>query len=366
VATVYCDESGFSGPNLYHDSAPYFVYASVAIEPDEAQDVVDRIKGFYAHFQGEVKFASLFKKEQGQAALTWLLNEHRSRARVWHADKKFATAGKFFEYVFEPVLSNNSILFYRNDFHRFIANLLHLGMVTMDEQADELLADLQKLLRGRDCAGLKRLLGDTGGDSQTGTVYDDIVAFALAYRAAILDEVNTLDVWTMDLTMSAFSMVTRAQAERHPAMTVVCDESKPLKLTIDHATRLIQADLSPVTAQFGWPTYAPVILQEPVKISRASNSTPGIQIADLVAGMTRLVMTEPDEHICQDWRERVFEMVLPSSIMPDLDYVDLDKPMPRVNAHILKELARRARAGLNPLVGMGRFYAMAKSYEGIA
>jgi hypothetical protein len=364
VTTVYCDESGYSGPNLYHDAVPYFVYSSVAIEPGKAQAVVDRIKGFYGRFQGEVKFATLVKKEEGRAALTWLLDEHRSRARVWFADKKFAAAGKFFEYVFEPVLSDNSLLFYRHDFHRFIANLLYLGVVAKDEQADQLLADCQKLIRERDCTGLKRLLGDAAEAAEEGcSAYDDIAAFAVGYREAILDEVNTLDAWAMDLTLTAFTMVSRAQAERHPAMTVVCDESKPLKLTIEHATRVIQADLSTVTTRLGWPVYAPVLLREPITITKASNSTPGIQIADLFAGMTRMALAEPNEPICQAWREKVLEMVLPSSVGPEDDYIDLDRPMPRVNACVLRELARRARAGLDPLAGMGRFYAVAKSFE---
>ena len=30
MSTIYCDESGFSRPNLYHDSAPHIVYAGIA------------------------------------------------------------------------------------------------------------------------------------------------------------------------------------------------------------------------------------------------------------------------------------------------------------------------------------------------
>lgn len=41
--------------NLYHDATAYFVYADVAIEPTEAAEAITWIKGYYGHFQGEVR-----------------------------------------------------------------------------------------------------------------------------------------------------------------------------------------------------------------------------------------------------------------------------------------------------------------------
>jgi hypothetical protein len=188
LSTLYCDESGYSGPNLYHDDVPYFVYAGVAIEPEEAAEVIDRIKGFYKRFQGEVKFSNLVKREEGWAALEWLLDAHASRAKVWYANKKFATAGKFFEYVFEPVLSENNALFYRHDFHRFIANLLYAGMRALDREADELLADAQKMLRDRDAAGLRRLLAPRAGLPEVaGSAFGEIADFALVGHPSSFD-----------------------------------------------------------------------------------------------------------------------------------------------------------------------------------
>jgi hypothetical protein len=115
--------------------------------------------------------------------LDWLLTDHGHRVKIWYANKKFATAGKFFEYVFEPILTDYSVLFYRHNFHRFIANVLFAGMSGLDRQADELLADLQKMIHTRDAAGMKRLLSPKEGlSSEAGSVFDEISAFALGYR----------------------------------------------------------------------------------------------------------------------------------------------------------------------------------------
>ena len=43
-------------------------------------------------------------------------------------------------------------------------------------------------------------------------------------------------------------------------------------------------------------------------------------------------------------------------MMPDDDFIDLDRPKPRMNLAVLNELARRADAGEDPLAMMDKFY----------
>lgn len=38
--TIYCDEAGFTGNNLLDREQPFFAFATVAIEPEAAKDVV--------------------------------------------------------------------------------------------------------------------------------------------------------------------------------------------------------------------------------------------------------------------------------------------------------------------------------------
>jgi len=369
LSTIYCDESGFSGPNLYHDSAPHFVYAGIAIEQGDAAAAIKRIKGFFKRFQGEIKFGKLVQSAEGRTALYWLLTEHGHRVKIWYANKKFATAGKFFEYVFEPVLTDNSILFYQHNFHRFIANVLFAGMGALDQQADELLADLQKMIHLRDAASLKRLLSpQLELPPGAASVFDEIAAFALGYRDRILEEVNTLAelgdsmVWMMDLTLTALCMVIRSYAKDTSELTVVCDESKPLKVSREVAEAIIQADFSSLQGRSGWVTGAQAMLTAPVEFVRSSKTTPGIQLADLFAGMARMILSTPDEELSKGWEDRIWPLILAESVEADLDYIDLDRPAVYANAMVLKQLAERARRGVDPLKGMHSFYESALQY----
>jgi hypothetical protein len=369
LTTIYCDESGFSGPNLYRDSAPYFVYAGIAIEEGVAAGTIERIKKFFKRFQGEIKFGKLVQTAEGQAALDWLLNEQGHRVKIWYANKKYATAGKFFEYVFEPVLCDNSILFYQHNFHRFIANALFAGMEALDRQADELLADLQKMIHLRDASGLNRLLSPQPGLLHGPvTVFDEIATFALGYRDRILDEVNSLAelgdsmVWMMDLSLTALCMVVRSYAKDTPNLIIVCDESKPLKASREVAEAIIQADFSSLRGRSGWKTGAHATLTEPVKFIRLSKNTPGIQLADIFAGMARVILTAPDEQLSKGWEDRIWPLIIAESVEADLDYIDLDRPAVYANAMVLKQLAERARKGVDPLRGMHSFYESALRY----
>jgi hypothetical protein len=317
LSTIYCDESGFSGPNLYHDSAPHFVYAGIAIEPAEAAKAIERVKAFFKGFQGEIKFGKLTQSDKGRAALDWLLTEHGHRVKIWYANKKFATAGKFFEYVFEPVLADNSILFYRHNFHRFIANVLFAGLKWLDRQADELLADVQKMVQTGDATGMKRLLSPQEDLApQAASVFDEISAFALGYRDRILEELNDLaevegaGVWIMDLTLTALCMVARSFATETPELTVVCDDSKPLKVSREVGEAIIQADFSSLHWQSGWVKGTQAALTAPLELVRSSKNTPGIQLSDLFAGMGRMILSSPEEELSKVLGDRIWPLFL--------------------------------------------------------
>jgi hypothetical protein len=372
MATVYCAESGFSGPNLYHDNIAYFVYAGVAIEPDEAEAVLARLKGYYKRFQGEVKFSSLVKKDEGLGALDWLLKEYGEKAKVWFAHKKFATAGKFFEYVIEPIVTDLSQFFYFHDFHRFVANILYVGMLAQERRADELLSDLQHMVKERNTTGLKRLLGTNATTEEPHEALDNIAAIAVGYRDIVLEELGSIaamgnpGVWMMDLTVAACITIARAHAEEHDSITIYCDDSKPLKEGLDTVARLASADLSPVLAPMGWNSGEPAKFAGPITLVKASEKMAGVQIADLFAGMAREVLTNETGNPANRWRDAVWkEVILQNHVKPEPRYIDPSRAMTRVNGRVLAELAWRARAGENPIEGMIAFYECSKGLEGM-
>ena len=106
--TIYLDESGATGNHLMDQEQPFFVYASLGLEQDEASaihsEMVDRFQ-----IQGpELKGISLTKRQQGREAILWLWREAGQRSKIAVAEKVFALAGKFFEYMFEPSLASHS------------------------------------------------------------------------------------------------------------------------------------------------------------------------------------------------------------------------------------------------------------------
>ncbi|HWS18234.1 MAG TPA: DUF3800 domain-containing protein, partial [Candidatus Elarobacter sp.] len=134
---IYCDESGFSGNNLADNGNPYFVYASVRFEPEAASELVAQVKKDF-RLQGEIKGANLTKHAQGRRALTRLIKSCAPESKLILANKKFALAGKLFEYIFEPPLAQNSLLFYNIGFQKYVANLLHGDLITKHETSGEL------------------------------------------------------------------------------------------------------------------------------------------------------------------------------------------------------------------------------------
>src|SRR5688572_5142394 len=135
AGTVYCDESGFTGEHLLSRDQRFFGYAAVAVEPDEADDLVKRLVRDFRLQGRELKGRNLVRTERGHRAINALLDTVGGRCQVAVHHKEFALAGKFFEYAFEPFISANNALFYSIDFHLFVANMLYLSVFTKRERA---------------------------------------------------------------------------------------------------------------------------------------------------------------------------------------------------------------------------------------
>lgn len=168
-------------------------------------------------------------------------------------------------------------------------------------------------------------------------------------------ELGDAMVWMMDLSLTALCMVIRSYAKDTPELTVVCDESKPLKASREVAEAIMQADFSSLPERSG----ARATLAAPLEFVRSSKNTPGIQLADLFAGMARMILATSDEELSKPWEDRISPLVLAESVEADLDYIDLDRPAVYANAMVLKQLAERARRGVDPLRGMHSFYEAA-------
>jgi hypothetical protein len=363
IHTIYCDESGFTGNNLLNQQQQFFAYSSVAIEAADARSLVEHIVDTHKLQGVELKFKNLQKSANGHRAISGILESLEGRCLIVGCNKRFALAAKFFEYIFEPVLAENSKLFYDNGFHRFIANFIYISFLVQDS-AKSLLADFESFMRTKDHASFERLF-----NIQRRELLDELMQcifdFARRYTEPILEEIQRLHrddgvgKWTLDLTGTAlFSMLT-TWGERFPKLKVYCDASKPLEYVPEMLNVMVGRSTEYIEVEG---TKKPITFNLVEKIQLCGSSESGIQLADIVAGTAYSVMTKSDDvRLQKDWINFVNAHSHPNCLFPDLEtYLDPTNPSCWRNSVILVELGRRAKLGSDPIEGMPECYRFAE------
>jgi hypothetical protein len=351
--TIFCDESGYSGGNLFLDKDRYFVYASVAIANDEAIEIVKKIRTDSRTQAPKLKFENLGKTPRGRAAVKWFLETHGEKVAIFHADKRFSTAAKFFEYTFEPVLRPRKPLFVEINFHRFISMLMFDAWAEGDPVARELLEDGQNLVRFNQPEKLTRLLREplhrAGGDDPLTA----IAACCYAYRTGIMREIKTVGVdpdlkrWTMDISNSALLVTFLHWGEGSEELEVYCDESKPLMASAEHMREMATTPM-PEEWRGHFPERPLVRIPRPVEFLDNKTTLVAVQLADLMAGAGRFVLTEPENADAAQFQPLIEPRCTKHCVYPQVVYIDTDFPQTELNIAVLYELGRRARAGLDP------------------
>ncbi len=361
--TIFCDESGFTGPNLFLDEQRFFVYASMSMTHKLAAEVVAKMRTNFRIGTDELKYENLSKKPRGVSAVRWLLTTYGHNAAVFYADKRYAAAGKFFEYTFEPVLRPLRALFYGVGFHRFVSNLLFSAWEEGEQVAHELLEDGQNLIRHKNPAALKRLLREPirlSGDDDPLTA---IASFCATYRREILREIAAINAdevtsrWSMDISDTSLLMLLEHWGRNGDELEVYCDESKPLQQSAEHLSILATTNLSALLG-FTVPTSrGPLRLAKPIEFVESKGKFIGIQLADVVAGAVRSMLLKPGEPTSAEWRSLLMTRMVRRCVFGQSELLDLHRPEAVVNMYILSELGRRSRERLDPLAYMPQFVA---------
>jgi hypothetical protein len=358
---IYCDESGFSGHNLSDDGSPYFVFSSVCIENERAAAIVDHLKKRY-QIQREIKGANLTKHGRGRIALTELIAECAPFAKLVAVDKKLALAGKLFEYIFEPSLSDNNQFFYDIGFHRYIANLLYAEFITGPKAAGALLPEFQRALRSLEESQFAALLsghGNTRGDLTPSSL---VIRFAISTKDAIQEEMKALRVeesigkWVLDLSTTCLDGLLSSWGEGIDDMEVLCDNSKPLQelersfrsRVGKHPKRYVE-----IAGRRRLLTYS---LAKPIAFG-TSRLSPGLQLADAVASAFSCSLNNENDLEALGWRKLLWDAgaVHEDCMFPELELADITTPKGALNAAVLVELIRRAEAREPLLHGIPEF-----------
>ena len=341
IQEIYCDESGFTGNDLLDQGSTFFAYASVAVSNEEATEYVNNIIQKYKLQGGELKGRNLLKSPKGKKVIAEILSTFKDRIKVGVYHKKFNLACKFYEYIFEPPLSEKSSLFYQIKFHRFISNILYLDFVCRSEEAEKIFSDFQNLMRK------KPNYLFSSSETPDMSPLDDIKTFCIHHRDTINQELNSLqgtDIgkWILELSTSALFSILCDWGKEFNQLKVFCDVSKPLKGNKELFDGWIGIE-DKMYIDFFQGVEEPITfnLSQEVQFVE-SDKFPGIQIADVAAAACAYAFKEGVNQNTESWIEHIPGVVTGKSVTPDLSYIDLNTSDAKRNCLLLIYLVERS------------------------
>ncbi len=288
---------------------PFFVYASLGLEEDEASaihsELVDRFR-----IQGpELKGNTLTKRRQGKEAILWLWDRVGSRSKIAVAEKIFALAGKYFEYMFEPPLAKGNSLFYSIEFHKFIANFLYLSHRSGDPDTRQVLEDFENLMRTHDPEVVAKVLSSLD-HLNTSDPLGAILAFSQLNLNSIKGEIMLLrehgegTSWDLELSQTMVHWLLAHWGEEYEVLEAYCDESKPIESNINMFNQFIGRKDKAYIRLGGEPRPSLVYnLAGPMKLVD-SKKYAGVQLADVLASSVAYFVKNRED----DFSDRFFEI----------------------------------------------------------
>lgn len=369
IQTVYLDEAGFTGNYLLDPDQPVFVYAAVAMAQDQAAALHSEAVSRFRLRDGELKGGNLVKREQGREAISWLLERSVEHSLLAVYDKRYALAGRFYEYIFEPLLADLSGLLYAIEFHKFVATVLHGHFAAGNPDARRLMRDFETLMRTLDPQQVDAVVAHPGEVDMTGPL-GHLLVIALCQREKIKKEIELLrDMedsprWELELSVPSVNCLLAAWGEKRGALQVHCDRSKPIRSNL-------QSDFSVFNQMIGRrdKAYFPALRQDspsviynlagPIQLEDSRNC-PGIQIADVIASSVAYALNNPDDGFSQEWLGLAEEMMA-ATVWPEFKHIDPSLEGPAVNSAVLRELHERSIRGEELLDGLREFILAVKS-----
>lgn len=99
---VYCDESGFSGANLFDREQPVLIYGSHTIPDDECLYIK---RTFFENHAGPLKHSKLMRRSPSALcnAIKYIFSSHNDKIFATVSEKKSVAITKFVDLFIEPV-----------------------------------------------------------------------------------------------------------------------------------------------------------------------------------------------------------------------------------------------------------------------
>jgi len=179
------------------------------MDPDEAEYLVNRLRRDFRLQGDELKGRNLLMRPTGHKVVSELLKQLDGRFTLAVHRKAFALCCKFFEYIFEPTVSDSNSFFYQIDFHLYIGTVLYRFLQMKRANAEQLLQALSIYVRKGKTETFHEILPRVAPSSAI-SLEDPLLMigiFASIHRNTISDEIGRVDDgeprWFLDLTHTA-------------------------------------------------------------------------------------------------------------------------------------------------------------------
>ena len=296
---IYCDEAGNNGNDLLQESQPYFVYAALNIQEADAEQMVQHLKTTYRLQGVEPKGVNIVRTKHGQAAILDLYERYADQVRIVYHHKKYALACKFFEYIFEPAISSFNMLFYRSNFHRFIANVVFEGLMLNPGSPEKIFREFQLFVKGENFDGIFNALK---ANRPSDIFISQIIEYAILHKEAIVKDIQSgggVEPWILDLAQSGLYDLLIQWGQEIGELTVFCDTTHALKHVVEN--HLVYEPNQEVRRwdPFGdgeipinFKLSAPIVLT-------SSKKHAGIQLVDMFASSVYYTLKNPEDEFAK-------------------------------------------------------------------
>lgn len=291
LRTVAFDESGHSGENLLDRQQPVYALAGVCLDEEVASDFV---AGLLKERQAtELKFSGLRKHSSGQRLVLEALGSEQLapvNRRVSVSEKGWFLAGKVIDLLVEPMVVSK-LAFYESGIHELSADWLYFQAreEVGSRRWQEFLEVFVSAARAQDedepaaiAALAERLQEIQGFEGTTTAQILASVPASVDYLAKQLSGPGAKD--QLEPAVTALVGHLEAWSERlGEPFRVVHDDSKIIEEWVGELMRYSDPSIEPVSIESSVATFRLPLLATTIEFA-TSETTPAIQLADLVAG----------------------------------------------------------------------------------
>ena len=298
---LYCNESGFTGNHLLDNAQEHFAYTGICIDDKLAASLTQQTINKFNINSNELKGQKLLRFNRGRKAILWIFHQIGAQTKTIIAHKKYALASKFFEYIFEPVIRDQSSIFYDIGFHKYLSNILYLHF-SVDKSAQDLFLIFENLIRNKNAEKVNDLFLVSNEDNEFPPFLRQLQTFIGCNINSIESEIAGLKdcpvgKWALDLSLTALYMFRwGGQLEK---LSVYCDKSKPLEENKDTFDIFVEKKDTPSHIPRKEIIPTAFNLTHPIQFVD-SKETPGIQLADVISSSIVFAIGSPHDEFSKE------------------------------------------------------------------